>query len=224
MKRNISVVIFWGAIWGLVEATLGYVLHSFSFSVGWFFWFPLAFFFMERTFKRTGSLMSVLYTSAIAASIKLINFLLPTRIDKVINPAVSILLEGLTVFAVFFIIERKKDFFRFKYVEALTMSVGWRVLYCIYILLMPTFFFNLSPLRAIQPFMKFFILESITNSLIVYVYIKLIKRTGKRKEKAEQIGESKWKRVIAFLNANTAFRISLSLSVLALAFFAQWVL
>lgn len=115
MERNITTIIFWGATWGLVEATLGYVLHSVLLSVGWFFWFPLAFFFMNRVFKRTGSLVSILYTSSIAAGIKLVNFLLPTRIDRVINPAVSILLEGLMVFAVFAIVEYKKDFFRFKY-------------------------------------------------------------------------------------------------------------
>lgn len=224
MKRNISVIIFWGAVWGLVEATLGYVLHSFSLSVGWFFWFPLAFFFMDKAFKQTGSLTSVLCTSVIAAVIKLVDFLLPTRIDKVINPAVSILLEGLVVFAAFKIIEHKQDFLRFRYLEALAVSAGWRVLYIVYILLMPAFFFNVSPLQVISSFMKFFLLESIMNSLIIYAYIKITERTNKRKEKAEQIEESKFNHIIAFMDTNTALRISLSFSVLALAFYVQWVL
>lgn len=154
MKRNASVIIFWGAVWGLVEATLGYVLHSFSLSVGWFFWFPLAFYFMDRVYRYTNSLSSVLYTSTIAAAIKLIDFLLPTGIDRIVNPAVSILLEGLAVFVVFKIIEHRQDFFRFKYLEALAVSIGWRMLYIGYILLMPVFFFNVSPLRAVNPFVK----------------------------------------------------------------------
>jgi hypothetical protein len=224
MKINISAIILWGAVWGLVEATLGYVLHSFSLSVGWLFWFPLAFCFMDKVYRQTNSLISILYTSVIAAAVKLIDFLLPTSIDRIINPAVSIILEGLVVFAAFKIIERKQYFFRFKYLEALAASVGWRVLYIVYILLMPAFFFNASPLRAVNPFLKFFLLESIMNSLIIYAYIKIAERTNTRKEKAEQTKENKFKHIIAFVDTNIVFRTSLSFSMLALAFYVQWAL
>ena len=224
MKRNISVIIFWGAIWGLIEATLGYVLHSFSLSVGWLFWFPLSFYFMSRVYSQTQSLTSILFTSTIAAAIKLIDFLLPTRIDKIINPAVSILLEGLVVFAAFKIIEHKQDLFKFKYPEALAVSVGWRILYIIYILLMPAFYFNVSPLRAVYPFVKFFFLESIANSLIIYGCIKTTERTNKRKMEDKVTGNRKHKRIITFLETHIFFRTTLSFSVLALAFYVQWVL
>ncbi len=224
MKRNVSAIIFWGAIWGLIEATLGYVLHSFSLSVGWFFWFPLAFYFMSRVYRQTNSTSSILLTSAIAAAIKLIDFLLPARIDRIINPAVSIILEGLVVFAAFKIIEHKQDFFRFRYMEAIAVSMGWRVLYIVYILLMPAFFFSVSPLRAVNSFMKFFFFESIMNSLIIYAYIKIAERTNKRKAEAGYRKDSKFKRVITLLDTNIVFRVSLSLSVLALALYVQWVL
>ena len=227
MGKKISAVIFWGAVWGLVEATLGYVLHSLSLSVGWFFWFPLAYFFMDRVYKQTGSSISVLCTAAIAAIIKLVDFLFPVRIDMVINPAVSILLEGLVVFAAIKISEHKQDFYRFRYLEALTVSVGWRVLYILYIFLMPAFYFNLSPLRAINPFMKFFLLESVMNSLIIYAYLKITERINNRNENVEQIVEQVdnriFKRLIAYIDTHIALRISLSFSVLVLAFYVQWV-
>lgn len=224
MKKSISIIIFWGAVWGLIEATLGYVLHSFSLSVGWFFWFPLAFYFMSKVYRQTNSVTSVLFASAIAAAIKLIDFLLPARIDRIINPAVSIIFEGLIVFAAFKIIEHKQDFFRIRYLEAFAVSIGWRVLYVVYILLMPAFFYSVSPMRAASPFMKFFLLESIANSLIIYAYMKITERTNERKVKAGYIKDNKFKQLIAFVDTNTVLRSCLSLFMLALAFYVQWVL
>lgn len=225
MNKNISAIIFWGAVWGLVEATLGYVLHLFSISIGWLFWFPLAFYFMNKVYKRTNSITSILFTSFVAASIKLVDFLLPTRIDKIVNPAVSILLEGLIVFALFKVIEYKKDFFRFKYLETIAVSIGWRVLYVVYILLMPAAFFNISPLRAIDPFLRFFILESIMNSFIIFAYIKIIERINERKVKYEQVKEEGWfNHATSLMKTNIAFKTSVSFSMLALAVYVQWVL
>lgn len=224
MRKNINAIIRWGAVWGLVEATLGYILHSIPLSVGWFFWFPLAFYFMHKVYKQTNSLSSMFFTSAIAASIKLINFLLPTRIDRVVNPVVSILLEGLTVFAVYKLIENRKSFFRLRYIEALTVSVGWRVLYIIYILLMPRFFFDLSPLRAVNPLLKFLVLESITNSLIIYAYIKITERADRGVGEEEAVSWNKLKQLGDLVDMNAVLGTSFSFLMLALAVFVQWAL
>ncbi len=213
MNKNIGVIIFWGGVWGLVEATLGYILHQFSLSIGWLLWFPLAFYFMNKVYKRTKSPGSILCVSFTAALIKLIDFLLPTRIDRIINPAVSILLEGLIVFVIFKVIEQKNDFFRFKYLEILAASIGWRLLYIAYILLMPEYFFSISPLRAADPFLRFFILGSITNSFIIYAYIKITERINEREVKEKQVKEVGW-----------FSRALLSFSMLALAVYVQWAL
>lgn len=224
MKKDlVSPIIFCGAIWGLIEATLGYVLHSIPLKVGWFFWFPLAFFFVEKAYKETGKLSSILYTAGVAASIKLINLLMPTRLDRVLNPAMSILLEGLVVFAAFALIERRKELAKFKYVEALSVSVGWRVLYLVYILLMPPFYFSVSPFRALEPFRKFFLTESLTNSVIIFAYLTIAERIRARSEAKYGSEEcTSWKP--AFWVQNPLLRMSLSFFALALALFAQWVL
>ena len=67
MKREISLIIFWGALWGLFEATVGYVLHAFEIRIGFLVWFPAAYFFMTRVYKQTGKTYSIFYTSVIAA-------------------------------------------------------------------------------------------------------------------------------------------------------------
>jgi hypothetical protein len=224
MNKKIYTIIFWGAAWGLFEATLGYVLHMFSLSIGWLFWFPLAFFFMDNVYKRTRDPGSVLWISFIASSIKLIDFLLPASIDRIINPAVSILLEGLIVFAVIKITEFKKDFFRFKYIEAFSASIGWRMLYIIYILFMPSFFYNISPLREPDLFLRFFVSESIINSIIIYAYIKFSDRINGRDKEQDIKKTGRFDRAVSFIKTNTAFNAALSLSLMALAIYVQWVL
>jgi hypothetical protein len=217
MNKKIYTVIFWGAVWGLAEATLGYVLHMFSLNIGWLFWFPLAFFFMDRVYIQTKNPNSILWISFISASIKLIDFLLPTSIDRIINPTVSILLEGSIVFAVVKITEAKKDFFGYEFLKAFTASIGWRLLYIVYILFMPLFFYNISPLRAPDTLLWFLIFESIINSIIIYAYIKLKDMINRRKKEQET-------NAVSLIKTNTVFNAALSLSLLALAIFAQLVL
>lgn len=178
MKKNINTIVFYGSLWGLVEATLGYVLHSFSLRVGWFFWFPLSFFFLSKVYKKTQKLSSILFTSFIASAIKLTNLLLPTRLDKVINPAVSIILEGLSIFILFKLVENRQKL-KLKAYDLLLVSIGWRVLYTIYILLMPPFFYNVSSLREPSLFANFLLFEGFTNSMIVFAYIKIEERIKK---------------------------------------------
>jgi hypothetical protein len=99
VKKNISIIVFWGAVWGIAEATIGYLLHMVPVNIGWLFWFPMAVYFMRKAYLQSGELYSIIYVSAISAGIKLLNLLMPARIDMVINPAVSILLEGAVVYA-----------------------------------------------------------------------------------------------------------------------------
>lgn len=89
---------------------------------------------------------------------------------------------------------------------------------------MPPFFFSVSPLRGAKPFIKFFITESFINSLIIYLYIKITERIDEGKGKEVQEIENGIKRAIASIRTNTAFRVSLSLSMLVLALYVQWIL
>lgn len=218
MKNSLTTIIFWGAAWGLTEATLGYALHLLPYNFGWMVWFPLAYYFIDRAYKKTGSAISILYTSFIAASIKLVNLFMPTRIDRVLNPAASILLEGLAIFVVYVLIEKKEDLYRYKFLEVLTYSIGWRILYTIYILFMPPFFFSVSAMRESGLFFRFLITESFATGLIVYIYIKVSERVSEYSKMKKDTERA------SMLSQSSLMRATLSLSILALAIYAQWVL
>lgn len=205
MKRYISIIIFFGAVWGIVESTLGYILHNISFNIGWAIWFPLAFYFMNKVYKQTSSLSAIFFTSCIAASIKLVDLLLPVRVDKVLNPAVSIILESIVVMAVFKVLEYEKELRKPKWFHTLVMSFGWRTLYIMYIFILPQFFIRISPVRGLEPFLSFMIVESIVNSMIISSCIIISQKVDKKARFKE-------------FNLKPIY----SLCLLILAVFVQW--
>lgn len=202
IKRELSVIIFWGSLWGLTEATLGQFLHAFALGIGWLFWFPLAFFFIHKAYQHTGQLSTILGTSFLAASIKLVDLIMPIRLDYVINPAVSILLEGITLWGLYWIGQRKQ--IEFKFLQVLIASLGWRCLYLAYVLLfLPPQWVAISPASGLQPLIKFLFMESALNTLVIVSYLTTT-RSGKAKPQTQ------------LPNYGIAF------SLLALALFVQW--
>lgn len=170
--KNMSTVIFWGALWGLAEATLGHLLHIWALPVGWLIWFPLAFGLMGAVYRRTKQPLLVFLTAMVASAVKLIDFLMPVRLDYVINPAVSIVLEGLAV-SVAYQLGLLHGANRSVFWQIAAVSFLWRVLYCGYLFLMPEMFLRVSPLRGIQPAAEFFLLETAANALLIYGMMKM---------------------------------------------------
>lgn len=177
--RNISIIIFWGSLWGIVEATLGYFLHRINFSFGWCIWFPIAFYFMDKIYRKTGKAQCMLYGAFITASIKLTNMFIEPRIDKVLNPAISIILEAVALVIFYKVLEKKQK--KANIIGVGVLNLSWRCLYDIYLLFMPQSILAVSVLRGWQPFLKFMILESLVNTIIIAMYLilreKLITKT-----------------------------------------------
>ncbi|MCD6233960.1 MAG: hypothetical protein J7K63_02825 [Candidatus Marinimicrobia bacterium] len=99
-KKYLKPVLFYGGLWGLAEATLGYLLHLFPTGVAGIIMFPVAFYLMFNLYKSSGMQSGVLMAGCIAAGIKLTGLAIPLQSPiSVINPAVSILLESLVIFA-----------------------------------------------------------------------------------------------------------------------------
>lgn len=96
-------VLLYGALWGIFEATLGTVLHLPAFEVGKIFtkssiiMVPIAFFFMALCYKKTGSLLSVLYAGLVSASIKLSTAFVMGMTIYVYFPAIYIVVESLAM-------------------------------------------------------------------------------------------------------------------------------
>lgn len=99
-KKFLNLAFFYGGLWGLAEATLGYLLHFLPTGVAGMIMFPVAFYLMFNLYKTSGVQSAVLMAGCIAAGIKLTGLAIPLQTPmSVINPAVSILLESLVIFA-----------------------------------------------------------------------------------------------------------------------------
>lgn len=206
MKKHICIIAFYGAIWGLVEATLGHALHILPVKLGWMLWFPIAFYFMKTVYLKTGKHWSVIITALIAAIIKLADLFAPVRIDYVINPAVSILLESLAVYTIFRVVSS----YGINKSSIILINTGWRILYMLYVLFLPEYLIKISPISSLQSFLNFFVIENIVSSIIIYA-IEIIRKKTKTGEK---ISEQNY----------IALSPVLSVTMLIIAVYIQWVL
>lgn len=115
MKSKIQsflTILFWGSIWGIIEATLGWVLHATSLHHGTSnILFAFGIFCMLSASARSGKSSAVMLTAIVASVIKLADFLLPGVEGGVLHPAMYILLEGalVTVINQFFSFSSRKE-------------------------------------------------------------------------------------------------------------------
>lgn len=110
--KNLKTIIFWGACWGVLEATLGWLLHLVHFKGEVLILYPIGLMCTMMAFKQSGNMSSVLKVAGVAALVKLSNiFITPAaHFYFVTNPAIAILLEGLATWAFCIYIEKRKDF------------------------------------------------------------------------------------------------------------------
>jgi len=198
MKKHGAEILFWGSCWGLMEATLGYLLHGMAVSLPGlpgFILFPVAVWIMRQANDSTGRKDIVLQMSVIAASLKLLDFMIPGNDPiRILNPALSILMEGAAVTVVimrFEILSLDKSFL---------MGFLWRGVFLTYMVLIS--FFGLPAGLVTSGWavaLRFWILESAVNALII-----------------SGLNLLKFKRVV--LKPNWA----LALSISTLAIMAQW--
>ncbi len=132
--KLVSQIIFFGALWGITEATLGYLLHFLPPTVAGIIMFPIAAFILIKSYKATGSRAALIYIGFVAAGIKAVDFLLPGMIVfKTINPMISIVLEALVVAAAYPMLSNLKA--GWKLSGGIAASVGWRTGYIIYMVI-----------------------------------------------------------------------------------------
>lgn len=113
MKNRLNIVfsvLLFGGLWGILEATLGSVLHmhfvpNTMFLASTTVMLPIAYFLMGACYKRTGTFRSVFYMGALAASMKLIACLL---FHMSFNPVYHILLESIFMGVAVLVIRPKK--------------------------------------------------------------------------------------------------------------------
>ena len=90
-------VLLFGGLWGLVEASLGTLLHMIPHGARLIFWssttvlLPIAYFLMGACYKKTGAARSVIYMGLFASAIKLISALI---FKSKLEPALYMLVES----------------------------------------------------------------------------------------------------------------------------------
>lgn len=191
-KRVLGSILLWGACWGIFEATGGFILHQLPVNVGYLIWFPAAFFFLDRCYKETGKPWAAILMGIFAASIKLLNLFFPLRVDKVINPAVSMVLESLA-FAIVIAIAKKAKNHRNAEI-AFCASILWRGFYLLYLLAVPYWMYKISVLADGEKLIHFLVTETFFNSLVIYAYLAVKDMTGKlsaKKAEKKKAGLSK---------------------------------
>lgn len=125
------IVLFWGALWGVAEATLGFVLHAAAAAmpgIQGFVMFPIAFCLMAGAVSTSARPGSAFAAACVAAAVKLTDFLVPGAMPlRVLNPAAAILMEGLAVWGVMAWMKRRGTAPDIRH--ALVASLLWRALF-----------------------------------------------------------------------------------------------
>ena len=136
MKKSklIVTVLMLGGLWGLLEATLGTLLHlpavhSILFFASTAVLLPIAYLILGRAYKVTGIARSAIYVGLVAAAIKSISFVFGMPVQYVINPMVAIIMESL-VMAVAFSVAQPKNIVSIKsFLTFVIASTAFRVAY-----------------------------------------------------------------------------------------------
>jgi hypothetical protein len=225
MKKYVSAIIFCGALWGLEEATLGHLLHITTLNIGWLLWFPLAYFFMSMVYKQTGKLNSILYTSIIVGAIKLVDLFMTTNLVIIVCPALSIVSEGISLFAILRIIDMMKLAQKHKLVEIISTSLLWRAFFLLCLLFIPTWIMASYPYKGISSIFKLLLYEGLINSLFIYGTVILTKKVKEINEKSNTYFKQITDKIIqSKLVKELCYKPVVSLILLVVTLVIQWVL
>jgi hypothetical protein len=166
-KRFWISILFFGALWGLAEATLGYVLHFLPCGFAGLLMFPIGFYLMYSAYRLSGMRSTVLAVGLIAALIKTVDFVLPIAgVMSVLNPVTSIMIESLLVFGALTLFERKRA-----WPAVLLISGGWILLFVLVqsFLLRPASGLYLYPPMEMLFYM---LLNTVVNSGLILLYLR----------------------------------------------------
>lgn len=178
MNKKAIQIVYWGSLWGIAEATLGYVLHMAAIQLPGlpgFVMFPVAFYFMRKGYLATGKADAVFQIAIVAALIKCCDFLIPGNIPiRIINPALSILLEGFAVALAFAYAERRKAAVGFA--SVFSMGVLWRAVFLFYLFLISLIDLPAALVTDGLPVsLRFLLLESCVNAVLMVAYLRIEK-------------------------------------------------
>lgn len=162
-------ILYWGSLWGITEATLGHVLHLLRVpGLAGFFMFPIGLFFMIRALKTSGKPASVPAVAAIAASLKLVDLVLPgTHLFQAVNPALAILAESLAFLLIIQIIKNPDNLLLSRNLFSITF--GWRIIYGFFQISIASIFSETTGFLHLgnAAILRFLLFDSMVNFLLI---------------------------------------------------------
>lgn len=173
--QKITQILFFGSIWGIIEATLGYILHFLPTLIAGTILFPIVTLLLIKAYALTKSKSSLFFMGVVASLIKSVNFFLPQiSIWKTINPMISILLEALMVIAFISLLNPQKTI-HFA-VIMIGASIAWRVLFLFNLQVQFLFTgFQANQIASFSNMISFAIGSGIISSLFGFLFYALLK-------------------------------------------------
>ena len=173
--------LFYGGIWGFLEATLGYILNMIPMGLSGGIMFPIAYMLMTRVYEKSGSIEVLSLMTVVTAGIKLTNLALPfLPVVKVVNPAFAILLEGFSVAVLFKLTLARNR--QISLVSVILASMSWRVIYLAEVTVL---YFIDIPSRMIQSGLHAileYLMLGLINTVIIYVFVRVKSYTASKSE------------------------------------------
>lgn len=175
MRKAAVSALFWGACWGFAEATVGFMLHRAAVALPGlpgFLMFPIGVFFMMRAYDSTGRADSAFLAACVAAAVKLTGLLVPGHDPiRVINPALSLLMEGLSVSVVLKASRMGMALGRLSLPTSFAMGFAWRAMFIVHLRVISQF--GLPAELATGPVvtaLRFLVLESAVNAGVIWAF------------------------------------------------------
>lgn len=170
--QTVLTILFFGGIWGIVEATVGYVLHSFFpvFLSGTLM-FPFVGYILVKAYRTIDSKKALIWIGVVAAAIKSVDFLMPQiTYFKTLNPMIFIVVEALIVVVVLKAFD--SDNLVAKLVAFPVASLGWRIAFLAIagIQYLITGFLNPSIMSLTNAF-HFAIINGLFSGLVIDVVV-----------------------------------------------------
>lgn len=170
-------IVFFGALWGILEATLGYVLHFIPGYLSGSIMFPIVLFILYRAYRSLGTKKAIVWVAFVAIAIKSLNLFLPFMPPaKTINPMIAMFLEAGLVFAVLPMINSEK--LSIKLSGILVAGLVWRLVYVGYQgmnYLLTGFMSNY--LKSFSMSFEFVLIYGLIGSLLAMIILVLTERT-----------------------------------------------
>lgn len=144
--NKLKTIIFWGALWGILEASLGWVLHLIHFKGEVLLLYPFGLLCMMMAARQTGETATIVKVAFVAATVKLINLVMHPAVPvfHVTNPALAIFIEGLVTWGFCMYAQRKSSRWMLKILLAIGMVFasillfrGWQIFMDAYVSVNP---------------------------------------------------------------------------------------